>query len=298
MEWRWLACSIVEAHATSTQAGDVTELSALAAVLQEGVPAGTRIPVGGVKANIGHTLETAGVAGLVKTVLAMQHGVVPRQINVNQLNPEASVGSTATVRAAGKPCLAATCGRAPASCRRQRLWRRRPQRARRTRRIQRIIGTLGSPRSIRAARLGRQAYHFTGEQPTMRLRSSVLGPSSPGPAPWKHSGTCCNQAATRSAKSRRIDGIAQLSYDPTEKKRWHSRTTLGGFITDFEYDWKRHRIPPKQIARADPLQFMILDAVDAAFRASWLRYRAVESRSRWRGRRAPCSAVISAAISR
>ena len=41
-------------------------------------------------------------------------------------------------------------------------------------------------------------------------------------------------------------------------------TTSGvyGFVTGFEYDWRRHKIPPKQIAQADPLQFMILDAVD------------------------------------
>ena len=38
----------------------------------------------------------------------------------------------------------------------------------------------------------------------------------------------------------------------------------GGFITDYAYDWRKHRIPPKQIASASPLQFMILDAVDQA----------------------------------
>ena len=37
-----------------------------------------------------------------------------------------------------------------------------------------------------------------------------------------------------------------------------------GVIDDFEYDWRTHRIPPKQIASAAPLQFMVLDAVDQA----------------------------------
>ena len=38
--------------------------------------------------------------------------------------------------------------------------------------------------------------------------------------------------------------------------------TTGAYITDFEYDWKKHKVPPKQIQSADPLQFMLLDAVD------------------------------------
>ncbi len=39
---------------------------------------------------------------------------------------------------------------------------------------------------------------------------------------------------------------------------------MGGFVTDFEYDWKRHKVPPKQVAQADPLQFMLLEAADQA----------------------------------
>src|SRR5690606_31577035 len=39
----------------------------------------------------------------------------------------------------------------------------------------------------------------------------------------------------------------------------------GGFVDGWEYDWRRHKIPPKQIAQANPLQFMLLDAADQAF---------------------------------
>jgi len=38
----------------------------------------------------------------------------------------------------------------------------------------------------------------------------------------------------------------------------------GGFIRDFAYDWRRHKVPPKQVASGNPLQFMILEAVDQA----------------------------------
>ena len=66
----------VEAHATSTGLGDATELNSLSDVLSGSVPAGTKIPVTSVKANIGHTLEAAGIAGLIKTVLCMQHRTI------------------------------------------------------------------------------------------------------------------------------------------------------------------------------------------------------------------------------
>ncbi len=39
---------------------------------------------------------------------------------------------------------------------------------------------------------------------------------------------------------------------------------MGGFISNFEYDWKRHKVPPKQVQQADPLQFMLLEATDQA----------------------------------
>ena len=77
----------VEAHGTSTQLGDATELEALAAELGRHFPKGTRLPVSSVKANIGHTRETAGLAGLIKTLLCMQHGSVPAARYIETLNP-------------------------------------------------------------------------------------------------------------------------------------------------------------------------------------------------------------------
>jgi len=51
-------------------------------------PAERKIPIGSVKSNVGHTLETAGLAGLVKTILAMRHGMIPPTINLETLNPQ------------------------------------------------------------------------------------------------------------------------------------------------------------------------------------------------------------------
>lgn len=77
---------MIEAHATSTQVGDATEMEALSSFYEQHCAPGQRLPVGSVKSNIGHTLETAGLAGLVKAVLSIQQATIPPSINVQQLN--------------------------------------------------------------------------------------------------------------------------------------------------------------------------------------------------------------------
>ncbi|MEV8410216.1 amino acid adenylation domain-containing protein, partial [Streptomyces niveus] len=75
----------VEAHGTGTQLGDLVELEALHAVLGE--PAGRRpVAVGSVKTNIGHLEPAAGIAGLIKTILALQAGHIPPSLNFNTPN--------------------------------------------------------------------------------------------------------------------------------------------------------------------------------------------------------------------
>src|SRR5262249_4284924 len=76
----------VHAHATSTQLGDATEMASLASVYGGILPA--KVPVTSVKANIGHTLEAAGMAGLIATLLAMRHETIPPAANLQTLNPE------------------------------------------------------------------------------------------------------------------------------------------------------------------------------------------------------------------
>ncbi len=41
---------------------------------------------------------------------------------------------------------------------------------------------------------------------------------------------------------------------------------MGGFVRGFEYDWRKHKVPPKQIAQANPLQFNLLEAGEQALR--------------------------------
>ena len=79
--------SYIEAHATSTQVGDATEIEALTDFLKPHLNS-RKLPIGSVKSNIGHTLETAGFASLTKVLLSMEHGYLPPSIKVQQLNEQ------------------------------------------------------------------------------------------------------------------------------------------------------------------------------------------------------------------
>ena len=76
---------LLEAHGTATPAGDAAELTTVADVF--GQANGTRSVIGSVKSMIGHTLPTAGVAGLVKVALALHHGVLPPTLHCADPNP-------------------------------------------------------------------------------------------------------------------------------------------------------------------------------------------------------------------
>jgi acyl transferase domain-containing protein len=82
------AVSYVEAHGTGTSLGDLIELRALEAALGKGRSADARLPVGSVKTNFGHTESAAGVAGLIKLALSLQHRAIPASLHCAHPNPE------------------------------------------------------------------------------------------------------------------------------------------------------------------------------------------------------------------
>ncbi len=77
----------VEAHGTGTVLGDPIEVLALGEVLGQERPAERPLQIGTVKTNIGHLEAAAGIAGLIKVVLSLQHGQIPPNLHFNESNP-------------------------------------------------------------------------------------------------------------------------------------------------------------------------------------------------------------------
>ncbi len=249
----------VEMHATSTQVGDATEIAALTKVLGDHFPQGQKIPVGSVKANVGHTLESAGLASLVKAVLSMQQGMIPPQINIDNQNPAIDWDKVPFY----VPTKAAAWPASPAG---------KPRQA--------AVNAFGigglnvhvvleEGRPDTAAKLIRKPkpdeprviVHREREPVAIIGRGAVFPGARTAEMLWDvlHAGV----DQKREVPLERWDPA--IGYQPGSTQQWQTPVNMGGFITDFEYDWKKHKVPPKQIATADPLQFMLLDAADQAF---------------------------------
>ena len=276
---------MVEAHATSTQVGDATEMEALASFFRERLTPGKRVPVGSVKSNIGHTLETAGLAGVLKAILSIQHGVIPPSINVQQLS--------SSIPWSDIPLYV------PKSCE---AWPALPP---------------GQPRraAVNAFGIGGLNVHvivdqtapvtspvttqeFALGQPSARSGASMAQPYRPSFTP----ATAARQPIAIVGRGVVLPGaldvaaFAQalreqtLALSPPPAMRWRRPVVqnlpadrldvLAGFVTDYHYDWRKHKVPPKQIAQANPLQFMLLEAAEQALREAgfleknWDRQRA------------------------
>ncbi|WP_394832459.1 SDR family NAD(P)-dependent oxidoreductase [Pendulispora rubella] len=104
----------LEAHGTGTKLGDPIEMAAIQDVYCADRPAETPLLIGSVKTNFGHLESAAGICGLIKAVLALRHGAVPRNLHFTELNPHIELHAATRIpteltpwRAAGPPRCAA-----------------------------------------------------------------------------------------------------------------------------------------------------------------------------------------------
>jgi acyl transferase domain-containing protein/thioesterase domain-containing protein len=86
--------SYVEAHGTGTIVGDPIEVRALTQAFRKSTPLSGYCGIGSLKSNVGHLDAAAGVAGLIKTVLSLQHAQLPPSLHFNHLNPHIESKST------------------------------------------------------------------------------------------------------------------------------------------------------------------------------------------------------------
>ncbi len=82
----------VEAHGTGTIVGDPIELQAMGTAYAKGREADRPLLIGSVKTNFGHLESAAGVAGLIKVILAMHRGVIPKHLHFREPTPQVDWG--------------------------------------------------------------------------------------------------------------------------------------------------------------------------------------------------------------
>lgn len=90
----------IEAHGTGTPLGDPIECNTWSRIMDERV---TPCCLGSVKANIGHLEAAAGIAGMIKVMLALHHETIPPQANFDTLNPLIELGQSLTIARTAQP---------------------------------------------------------------------------------------------------------------------------------------------------------------------------------------------------
>ena len=218
--------SLIECHATGTPLGDSTELKATDEVFTR-LDVGKRIkslPVGSLKSNIGHLITVAGLGSLLKLVSAMEHKTLPPMLMDGEPN-SAFAGLTLHPQTDAEPWLT-----------------RRPRRA--------GISNFGFGGNN--AHLILEEYRKSKSQPAIRRRKA--------PAKTLHERTPASVVICGIGLNAGPDrGVAAVT-----RRLLHGRGNPAGPATEVTGNPRTARIPPLDMARAQPLQLAVLDVAAEA----------------------------------
>ncbi len=252
----------MEAHATSTQLGDATELETLrfladrSPAFPDGRLPQRRLLLGSVKSNIGHTLEAAGLIGVVKVLLAMHRRQIPPSLRFEHPNHNYE-WSTA-------PVQVVAAGAAWPEIELERRPRRaavsafgigglnahvviEEHRGQITSEMSRVTRTNEQTRDLEPIAIVGRGIVVAGAKNLNEFRTVLSSP---------------NSAISDAPVERWRNGVGITAGEsPLTYSSPHCR---GGFISDFTFDGARYRIPPKQVQQANPVQMMLIDAVAQA----------------------------------
>jgi len=248
-----LSIDYLEAHATSTQVGDATELVSLVSVSEDK----DDLLIGSVKSNLGHTLEAAGLVGLVKMLILMDRGEIAPTINYKNPTPEFDWASN-RIRVVDKTT----------PWPRQKMGDDKP-RQRRCAVNAFGIGGLNGHAVIGSFPAGLTANprlsSAIGDASDVVEPIAIVGRGVVLPGSFSINGfrdlLVSKSTAIGLPPPGRWLGCISLGSTP-----FTVPTHLGGYINSYHFDGQPYRIPPKQVGLANPLQMMLLDAVSQAIR--------------------------------
>ena len=258
----------LETHATSTQLGDATELETLRTLASQSPIFSTvrepqdRLLLGSVKSNIGHTLEAAGLIGLVKVLLAMQRRQIPPSLRFEHPNRNYD-WTTAPVRVVS----------------RTESWPEQALSRRSRRAAVSAFGIGGLNAHLVVEEAGRTSSEIERSVDASSRATHGL-PLSTEPIAIVGRGIVVAGALNLTEFKSVLESTRSMLSDAPQQ-RWRNRAGVsagqsatthrsphchGGFITNFVFDGGCYAIPPKQVQQANPVQLMLIDAVAQALR--------------------------------
>lgn len=231
---------VIEAHCTGTQVGDATEVQALAHVFGP-VLGSRRLPIASIKGNLGHTRECAGLAGLLRLVIAIRSGLVPPAAGFELPSPAIDWGSVPF--------------RVPVT-------------------VEPWPELAGLPRrgAVSSMGIGGLDYHAVVDGPPaaavdVPTRAEPFEPVAVVGIGLLHPSAASLEALATAVAPSLPRYVAPGRSDPALGDGADSRRFV---LAGWRFDWRRHGLPPKHVEGADPIHLMLLEVASRALEdAGW-----------------------------